>query len=102
MNATRTEPPPREKDDADTSELNSRSRHRFLAENDTIQRRTLAWGIETRLWHRSQQIPGIRTAIAQTLFGEIGRDFRKFRSASAFASRMGLSPDNEISGGKVL
>jgi len=48
------------------------------------------------------QIPGIRTGIAQTLFGEIGPDFTKFRSASAFASWMGLCPDNDISGGKVL
>lgn len=48
------------------------------------------------------QIPGIHTGIAQSLFGEIGPDFRKFRSASAFASWMGLCPDNEISGGRVL
>ena len=48
------------------------------------------------------QIPGIRNGIAQTLFGEIGPDFTKFRSASAFASWMGLCPDNDISGGKVL
>lgn len=48
------------------------------------------------------QIPGIRTGIAQTLFGEIGPDFTKFRSASAFASWMGLCPDNDISGGQVL
>jgi transposase len=48
------------------------------------------------------RIPGIRTGIAQTLFGEIGPDFTKFRSASAFASWMGLCPDNDISGGMVL
>jgi transposase len=48
------------------------------------------------------QIPGIRTGIAQTVFGEIGPDLTKFRSASAFASWMGLCPDNDISGGKVL
>jgi transposase len=48
------------------------------------------------------QIPGIRTGIAQILFGEIGPNFTKFRSASAFASWMGLCPDNDISGGKVL
>lgn len=48
------------------------------------------------------KIPGIRTGIAQTLLGEIGPNFKKFRSASAFASWMGLCPDNEISGGKVL
>jgi len=48
------------------------------------------------------QIPGIRTGIAQAIFGEVGPDFNKFRSASAFASWMGLCPDNDISGGKVL
>jgi transposase len=48
------------------------------------------------------KIPGIRVGIAQMLFGEIGPDFKKFRSASAFASWMGLCPDNDISGGKVL
>ena len=48
------------------------------------------------------KIPGIRTGIAQMLFGEIGPDFTKFRSASAFAYWMGLCPDNDISGGKVL
>jgi hypothetical protein len=29
------------------------------------------------------------------LFGEIGPDFTKFRGASAFASWMGLCPDND-------
>ncbi len=48
------------------------------------------------------KIPGIQVGIAQTLFGEVGPDFGKFRSASAFASWMGLCPDNDISGGKVL
>ena len=48
------------------------------------------------------KIPGVHVGIAQILFGEIGPDFRKFRSASAFASWMGLCPDNEISGGQVL
>ena len=54
------------------------------------------WGVDLT------KIPGIRTGIAQTLLGEIGPDFSKFRSASAFASWMGLCPDNDISGGKVL
>ena len=48
------------------------------------------------------RVPGIRTGIAQTLFGEIGPDFSKFRSASAFSSWMTICPDNDISGGKVL
>jgi transposase len=47
-------------------------------------------------------IPGIQVGIAQTRLGEIGPDFSKFRSASAFASWLGLCPDNDISGGKVL
>lgn len=48
------------------------------------------------------QIPGIRSGTAQTLFGEIGPDFTKFTSASAFASWIELCPDNDISAGKVL
>jgi transposase len=48
------------------------------------------------------KIPGIQLGIAQTLFGEIGPDFSKFRNASAFASWMGLCPNNDVSGGKVL
>ena len=54
------------------------------------------WGVDLT------RIPGIHTGIAQILFGEIGPDFTRFRSASAFASWMGLCPDNDISGGKVL
>ncbi len=38
----------------------------------------------------------------QTLVGEIGPDLTKFRSASAFASWLGLCPANDISGGAVL
>jgi transposase len=66
--------------------------------NDGILRSELhrVWGVDLT------RIPGIRTGIAQTLLGEIGPDFTKFRSASAFASWMGLCPDNDISGGKVL
>lgn len=48
------------------------------------------------------KVPGIQIGIAQTLFGEIGPDFTKFRSASAFSSWMTICPDNDISGGKVL
>jgi len=48
------------------------------------------------------KVPGIHVGTAQTLFGEVGPDFNKFKSASAFASWMALCPDNEISGGKVL
>jgi len=37
-----------------------------------------------------------------TLLSEVGPDLSSFRSASAFCSWLGLCPDNETSGGKVL
>jgi len=47
-------------------------------------------------------IPGISVLHVQTIVAELGSDLSKFRSASAFSSWMGLCPDNDISGGKVL
>lgn len=56
-----------------------------------------------RVWSVDlNKIPGIHTGIAQALLGEIGPGFTKFGSAPAFASWMGLCPDNDISGGKLL
>lgn len=48
------------------------------------------------------QVPGISSLIVHTILTEVGPDFSKFRSASAFASWLGLCPDNDISGGKIL
>jgi len=84
-------PPPTE-----TREDKSSSKKALSADGVLKSELTRVFGIDLT------QIPGIRTGIAQTLFGEIGPDFTKFRSASAFASWMGLCPDNDISGGKVL
>jgi hypothetical protein len=47
-------------------------------------------------------VTGLSVATVQMLFGEIGSDFTKFSSASAFASWLTLCPNNDISGGKVL
>ena len=47
-------------------------------------------------------IPGISVLTAHTLLAEVGPDVSRFRSAAAFASWMGLCPDNDISGGKKL
>jgi transposase len=47
-------------------------------------------------------VPGINTLLVQTLLAEVGPDLSKFRSAAAFASWLGLCPDNRISGGKIL
>ena len=47
------------------------------------------------------QIPGLML-MALTLFSEIGRDMSRWPTAAHFASSLGLCPDNDISGGKVL
>ena len=47
-------------------------------------------------------VPGINAQTAHTLLSEVGRDLSAFPSAGAFASWMGLCPDNRVSGGKVL
>jgi transposase len=47
-------------------------------------------------------IPGIEAGTAIALIGEIGTDMSKWRSAKHFASWLGLSPGNKVSGGKRL
>ena len=47
-------------------------------------------------------VPGISVLTAHTILSEIGPDIAKFRSASAFASWLGLCPHNDISGGRIL
>jgi transposase len=48
------------------------------------------------------EVPGVNSLTAHMLFTEVGSDLRKFSSAAAFASWLGLCPDNRISGGKIL
>jgi transposase len=47
------------------------------------------------------QIPGLMM-LAMTLFSEVGRDMSRWPTAAHFVSWLGLCPDNDISGGKVL
>jgi transposase len=47
-------------------------------------------------------VPGISAVTAHTILSEIGADVSQFRNASAFASWLGLCPEKQISGGKVL
>ena len=47
-------------------------------------------------------VPGFSAITARTILCEIGTDVSRFRNASAFASWLGLCPENKISGGKVL
>ncbi len=47
-------------------------------------------------------VPGINVLTGHTILTEVGPDLSSFRSASAFASWLGLCPDNDKSGGKIL
>lgn len=47
-------------------------------------------------------VPGMSAQTAHTMLAEVGRDLSGFPNAAAFASWMGLCPDNRVSGGKVL
>src|SRR3984957_12212658 len=47
-------------------------------------------------------IPGVSAVTAQVILTEVGTDLRRFRNASAFASWLGLCPENRVSGGKIL
>ena len=47
-------------------------------------------------------VPGISAVTAHTILCEIGTNVSQFRNASAFASWLGLCPDRQISGGRVL
>jgi len=48
------------------------------------------------------QIDGINIMTAQTIIAEVGVDMSRFPTEAHFASFLGLCPDNQITGGKVL
>jgi transposase len=48
------------------------------------------------------QIDGINVMTAQTIIAEVGVDMGRFPTEAHFASFLGLCPDNQITGGKVL
>src|SRR3954462_6110365 len=47
-------------------------------------------------------VPGISVLHVQTVLAEVGPDLSRFPTAAAFSSWMGLCPDNNVSGGKIL
>jgi transposase len=47
-------------------------------------------------------VPGVSTLTAHVLLTEVGPDLSRFANAAAFASWLGLCPDNRISGGQIL
>jgi transposase len=48
------------------------------------------------------QIDGINVQTAQVVISEVGVDMSRWRTEGHFASWLGLSPNNEITGGKVI
>lgn len=48
------------------------------------------------------QIDGVSSLTAQVIFTEIGPDLSDFKNVGHFCSWLGLCPNNNISGGKVL
>jgi len=48
------------------------------------------------------QVPGISSLTAQVFLSEVGPDLSRFPNAGAFASWLGLCPNNRISGGRLL
>ena len=47
-------------------------------------------------------IPGINASIAETIISEIGLDMSAWTTEKKFSAWLGLSPQNRISGGKIL
>jgi transposase len=47
-------------------------------------------------------VTGIATLTAMNIVSELGRDFSQFPTVKHFTSYLGLSPDNRITGGKVV
>jgi transposase len=47
-------------------------------------------------------IDGINALTVQTVISEVGLDMSKWKTSKHFASWLGLCPNNEVSGGKVL
>ncbi|MCB0117026.1 MAG: IS110 family transposase, partial [Caldilineaceae bacterium] len=47
-------------------------------------------------------VDGLDVVLIQQIIAEVGTDMRKWPTAKQFTSWLGLAPNNEISGGKVL
>jgi hypothetical protein len=48
------------------------------------------------------KVPGIGANLAVGILSETGMDMGRWKSAKQFASWLGLSPENKVSGGKIL
>jgi transposase len=68
----------------------------------TAQQVSLAGHLRRILGVDLTAIPGLNVLAVLTLLSEIGTDLSKWRHAKAFASWLGLSPNNKVSGQRVL
>jgi transposase len=68
----------------------------------TAQEVSLAGHLKRILGVDLTTIPGLNVLAVLTLLSEIGTDLSKWRHAKAFASWLGLSPNNKVSGQRVL
>jgi len=70
------------------------------------QRNEPAFDLRTHLYRITgvdlTQVPGLQALTIHTVLSEIGLDMSKWPTDKHFASWLGLCPDNQISGGKVL
>jgi hypothetical protein len=70
------------------------------------QRNELAFDLRTHLYRITgvdlTQVPGFQALTIHTVLSEIGLDMSKWPTDKHFASWLGLCPDNQMSGGKVL
>jgi hypothetical protein len=48
------------------------------------------------------EVPGISASIGQIILSEIGSSLQQFKTVKHFCSWLGLSPHNQITGGKVI
>ena len=70
------------------------------------QRNEPAFDLRTHLYRLTgidlTQVPGLQALTIHTVLSEVGLDMSKWPTDKHFSSWLGLSPDNRISGGKVL
>jgi len=88
LNRPQTTPPPLEK----PKKLNKNS------PKIPVQELSWQWNQEVDL----MSIKGVSHSTALTFCSEVGTSIHKFRTAKAFTSWLCLSPNNRISGGKIL
>lgn len=85
-----------QKAEADALPPSSKSKRPRADDERMRQRLYVVCGVDL------SQIDGIDVNTSQRLISEIGLDMTRWRTEKQFARWLGLAPDNQVSGGKVL